>query len=670
MPYASDANRPQPAGTGARAPVARADAPPAPAPVSVAVATPAATVAEVTSPPQIQFNPTLSVGHLFTGGADTYDSAQGAMIRDMWAALTLDAQRTSQAGAIGQGGAPVIITCEPELRACLQRACGTSFENCATDTDVEWGRRVERCATEANCSGRESTEFGRMFRADRDVFAAMAGFNSVTNCAQRYNACILEQCGGVGFPGCITTAGGNAAIRACERIFNECRNSDSALQNRINDLFATVRTDAEINVAQWERRLHEIRDEMDRECRMMGGMLDLRSLRCLFTVELHTMHEDLRPEGGQTLLASRRLNQATEFMCTPEWFGLDMTTWLENLALYARNQAAAMGTFMGAGIGTGVGVFATQGLRAIQAVSAARRGDGTDADDGYEADTPEEENLRQICEASGGRWQGIRLRANQRCRCPDGQRYDHGNTNRCVVDEDNCANQLRPFIVNSAPANHSRSGAPYATNCNAYSGVRSEIERGVQNPRVVSAGGQYQIYIPTPSVEAVLDVIQQCNNHPIAQWSFIRARCECDQGGEWDSESMDCLFGGYIDAPAEPVVPVVPVVTPVVPATEPAPAGGATTVVVELPPVIVEPEAQRAQVQNNSQNANTTARQYCADRCAAAGKLFSGNFRGALVDGRPYGNITCGCIPDTPENRQQREDLDRTFNSIRDRMRS
>jgi len=323
-----------------------------------AVATVAAVAVATEEPEIIQFTPTLNVSILFqdvdgAGGAGA-DTTTARRIREMWAEFNTDFMVSEQQWVAGTAAA--VSTCESAMRTCMANACGENFANCANDSELEWGRRLERCGRDANCSGREARLFGQMMRNDRDTASALGNFNSVRNCANRYNQCILRECGGRSFSRCLSRNGGDAAIRACASIFNECRAMDNGLQTRTLEKFAALRSGAERNIAMWETELRNLLSQMEAECIRTGGMFDQRSLNCLFNVELHTRASEIQVPGGGTLLASRTLNAGTEFMCTPGFFGLDVTTHLENLANHARGQAAAVYGFAGAGVGTATGL--------------------------------------------------------------------------------------------------------------------------------------------------------------------------------------------------------------------------------------------------------------------------------------------------------------------------
>lgn len=277
--------------------------------------------------------------------------------RDAIAAADIAATAVSSNAATLAAGSNA---CDTALRSCIAAECGNDFSRCAGDTDTVWGGKMESCRRKTNCTGAEFTAIAAEVKADRDTNAILSSFNETMLCGENYNKCIQASCG-TNYNGCLSKAGGDAAVANCSRAFDACRTSDSGLQARAMELFATLRTGAERDIVVAEKRLYEIRDLMSAECRRMGAAFDERSLECVYTVNFAADND-----GELTTFASRKLAAGSEFMCTPEWFGIDITTFKENAYRYTRAQKGASSAALGAGAGLAAGAVASGAIdRAI-----------------------------------------------------------------------------------------------------------------------------------------------------------------------------------------------------------------------------------------------------------------------------------------------------------------
>ena len=120
------------------------------------------------------------------------------------------------------------------------------------------------------------------------------------------------------------------------------------------NVFATLRQDAEKEIVKDEQRLYQMRDQMRAQCQRMGALFDERSLICVYTVNFFA-------GNASTPTASKKAYAGSSFNCTPDWFGIDVTTFKENAYRYTRSQTGASSALMGSGLGVGVGAV-TSGM--------------------------------------------------------------------------------------------------------------------------------------------------------------------------------------------------------------------------------------------------------------------------------------------------------------------
>ncbi len=260
---------------------------------------------------------------------------------------TSSAARTVAATTSGRNN------CDENMRACMKEKCGDNFANCALDSDILWGQKMESCRLTAKCTGAEYAAFAPEIKADRDTHQLLGGFVQTQDCGSRYNECIVSGCG-TQLDKCLNKTAGNKVISDCNKIADECRTADSGLAARAIGVFGTLRQDAEKQIVTDEAELYALRDKMTQKCKGMGAMFDDRSFDCVFSAQFWT------PDTNGPM-ASRKIYAGNTFDCTQDWFGVDVTTYLENAARITREQQGTTNALLGAGAGT----LAGTGLNAV-----------------------------------------------------------------------------------------------------------------------------------------------------------------------------------------------------------------------------------------------------------------------------------------------------------------
>lgn len=302
-----------------------------------------------------QFDSVLSTASTNqTTDASTNSLAQ--MIQAQRAALDAQSAITTATASIASGQ----NACDIGLRQCMAQKCGQNFYDCRGDTDTTWGNKMDACRNDidATCTGEEYRLFAAEIKADRDMNARLASYNAVIDCGNQYNDCIITECGTT-FSKCLGKSAGDAAIAKCEKIANNCVQQDSGLASRVMSVFGALRQDAEVQVQRDEQRLYDLRDQMREQCRLLGATLDERSLDCVFTVEFYAGDDS-------TLYASKKAYAGGVFDCTPNWFGIDITTFMENAYRLTRSQTSASASLLGSGVGVAAGAIASGAIdRAI-----------------------------------------------------------------------------------------------------------------------------------------------------------------------------------------------------------------------------------------------------------------------------------------------------------------
>ena len=287
---------------------------------------------------------------------DSSTDSLAQMIQAQRAALDAQSAITTATASIASGQ----NACDIGLRQCMAQKCGQNFYDCRGDTDTTWGNKMDACRNDidATCTGEEYRLFAAEIKADRDMNARLASYNAVIDCGNQYNDCIITECGTT-FSKCLGKSAGDAAIAKCEKIANNCVQQDSGLASRVMSVFGALRQDAEVQVQRDEQRLYDLRDQMREQCRLLGATLDERSLDCVFTVEFYAGDDS-------TLYASKKAYAGGVFDCTPNWFGIDITTFMENAYRLTRSQTSASASLLGSGVGVAAGAIASGAIdRAI-----------------------------------------------------------------------------------------------------------------------------------------------------------------------------------------------------------------------------------------------------------------------------------------------------------------
>lgn len=386
-----------------------------------------------------QFDAVLS-----TSGINTTDSSAdnlAEMIRQQRAELDAQDAISTANASLQSGGANA---CDKGLRTCMQEKCGTDFTECSGDTDTLWGNKMDACRRDLDCTGEEYRLFAAEIKSDRDMNARLASYNAVINCGNQYNNCIMTECGET-FSKCLGKTAGDAAIAKCKTIADNCVQQDSGLSSRAMQVFANLRQYAEVQVQKDEERLYSLRDQMSQQCTALGAMFDERTFSCVFTVNFYAGEDS-------TLYASKKLYAGDIFDCTPNWFGIDVTTFMENAYRLTREQTSASSALLGSGLGVAAGAITSGAInraidrqKADKALEEAKAeheftyGDTAGSDETSEENTeattqeektvisssrPSSEELKKKCEEVGGTWK------NNICsqpKCDEGQIYDDFN---------------------------------------------------------------------------------------------------------------------------------------------------------------------------------------------------------------------------------------------------
>jgi len=313
--------------------------------------------------------------------------------------------------------------CDNDLRKCISAQCGANYKKCETDSDITFSDKLTACRKETTCTAHEFTLFTNEIKEDKKQAIDLAMYNTVIDCGNSYNDCIIQQCGPK-FNKCLSKSNGDNAIAACKQIAQNCTEADSGLVGRVGNVFGIVRQDAEKQIKADEQKLQKLRDSMRNSCRTLGAMFDDRTLDCVFNVSFYAGDDQKTPK------ASRKLYAGSLFDCTPDWFGIDVTTFKENAYRLTRSQTAASSAMLGAGVGTAVGAITSGAIgRAIDTKKAkdalsdecekagkiVKDGKCVDKEADDDDDEENEESLtpEQKCTQSGGTY------TNNSCTCPD-----------------------------------------------------------------------------------------------------------------------------------------------------------------------------------------------------------------------------------------------------------
>ena len=256
--------------------------------------------------------------------------------------------------------------CDKDLRECMMDKCGKDFTECATDGDTIFGDKLNSCKRNTTCSGEEFSLFTAEIKADRDLNVQLASYETVVECGNQYNACIVNECGKT-FDKCLGKSAADSAIQKCAIIANDCKAADSGLASRFGTAIGKLRGSAETNIKKDEERLYKLRDLMSKQCKTLGAAFDERSFDCVYTVNFFAGENQNKPT------ASRKVYAGDSFTCMQEWFGINATTFKENAFRETRSQTAASSAMLGAGLGTAAGLVTSGAIgRALDTQKAKK----------------------------------------------------------------------------------------------------------------------------------------------------------------------------------------------------------------------------------------------------------------------------------------------------------
>ena len=293
---------------------------------------------------------------------DTSNNELADAIRRQRALLDAAENTTQNTGGISMGSA---AACDSALRKCMAEKCGNDFSKCANDSSTIWGQKIDGCRAKTKCTGHEYSLIAPEILADRDMNVRMSHYNSVINCGNKYNDCIFTQCGKT-LNKCLSKKDGDNAVSKCASIANECKAMDNGLASRVMTVFGDLRKIATEQVKKDEARLAELRKLMRDQCNRLGAMFDERTLDCVYTVNFFSGEDN-------TLMASKKLYSGDTFQCTPNWFGVDITTYIENAQRATRAQTSASAAALGAGLGTAAGLASSGAIgRALKTQNAEK----------------------------------------------------------------------------------------------------------------------------------------------------------------------------------------------------------------------------------------------------------------------------------------------------------
>ena len=312
------------------------------------------------------------------------DNSFAEEIRRQRAALAASESKSTATGNQQRALSTNSHTCDVGLRKCMSEICGKDFTKCATDGDTAFGDKLNRCRRNTECSAEEFSLFTTEIKADRDVNVKLSSYNSVVECGNSYNACIMNECGTT-YNKCLGKTAENTAIQKCSKIANECRQADSGLTSRFGTAIGKLRENAEKDIKKDEQRLYALRDLMEKQCKSLGAAFDERSFDCVYTVNFYAGENQSSP------LASRKAYASDSFVCMQEWFGVNTTTAQENAYRETRAQTAASSAMLGSGLGTAAGAISSGAIDRALDTQKAKKG------------------LKEECEALKARRDQLRL---------------------------------------------------------------------------------------------------------------------------------------------------------------------------------------------------------------------------------------------------------------------
>lgn len=332
-----------------------------------------------------QFNNVLS--EMGANATDSSNSELAETIRRQRALLDAQADKANATG--DASNITTANVCDAALRKCMAEKCGADFTKCASDSTTVWGNKMDACRRNTKCTSHEYTMLAPEILADRNTNIETAYYKSVIDCGDRYNSCVFGICGKT-LEKCLSKSAGDSAIAKCKSIADACREQDSGLSSRVMSIFGDMRTVATADAQKQEKRLYELRDLMRTQCTRFGAMFDERTLDCVYTVNFFAGTDN-------TLMASKKLYSGDTFQCTPDWFGVDITTYMENAQRLTRSQTSASAAAMGAGLGTAASLWTSGAvMRGIDTQNA-------------------EKQAKEACTAVGGEWVNAGFNQGSKC---------------------------------------------------------------------------------------------------------------------------------------------------------------------------------------------------------------------------------------------------------------
>ncbi len=365
-------------------------------------------------------------------GNSSSDNDLAEMIKRQRDSIRAQDERESAEKQMKDGLTNSKNSCDDELRKCMTEKCGKDFTKCALDGDTMFGEKINLCKRDLKCTGEEIKLFSAEIKADRDASVHTASFDKVIECGKAYNYCMITECGlggaqifasestqiqnaitglktqNTGGNKCINKTFADNAIRKCKSISDKCLEQDSGLAGRFGTVIGNLRQNAEIDVPKQEKRLYEIRDSIKKSCEKLGAMFDERTFDCVYTVNFFAGGDQAHP------MASRKRSAGDTFVCTPEWFGVDVTTYKENAYRETRAQTGASSAMLGSGLGTAAGMItsgamdraldrqkAEKELKQAQKEAKEEQGKSKESENSSQTEYPSKIDPSKVCGQGG-----------------------------------------------------------------------------------------------------------------------------------------------------------------------------------------------------------------------------------------------------------------------------
>ena len=339
---------------------------PTTAPVSEPTTTLTTTTPESAEPEITNRSSNFEISVNSASDSGTSDNSFAEMIQKQRAAFAANEATSAVATAQQESLKTSSNTCDRDLRKCMATKCGNDFTKCALDGATIFGDKLNACRRDTECTAEEFRLFTTEIQADLDMNVKMSSYENVITCGNQYNACLLNECGKT-YNKCLGKKYADAAIQKCANIAKDCTEADSGLTNRFGTAIGKLRENAEKEVKRDEERMYAMRDSMSSVCKKLGAMFDERSFDCVFTVNFFAGDDQTIPK------ASRKRYAGDTFVCTQEWFGVNVTTYKENAYRETRAQTGASSAMLGSGVGTAVGLVTSGAMgRALETQKAKK----------------------------------------------------------------------------------------------------------------------------------------------------------------------------------------------------------------------------------------------------------------------------------------------------------